>query len=167
MRRLALITLLVFAVAAPAALAAHRTPGDGTVAGRNVNGTVIISGHGAIWGVVKGANASIQVTDADDDMGTLKISGWDARQYLSVPFTTVYTLDPTDQNGSMRFALVSGGDYRLVLKATDISFSAVGGGHVKLDGSDGSGSTGKFQLGDNPWQPVPLLSASFSFSAGP
>ena len=164
MRRLALITLLVFAVAAPAALAAHRTPGDGTVAGFHVNGTVVIYGHGAIWGVINGGGASIQVTDADPTDGVPKVSGWDTRQFpLQLPFTTVYSTTASDDDGSMRFALVSGGDYRLVLKGSDISFSAVGGGRVRLDGSDTSGPTGKYQLGDNPWQPVPVVSTSFSF----
>lgn len=167
MRRLTLITVLVFAVAAPAALAAHLTPGDGTVAGAHVDGTVVIYGHGAIWGVVTGSGGSIQVTDADPTDGTVKVSGWDTRQYPLQPFTTVYSTTATDSDGSMRFALVSGGDYRLVLRGTDISFSAVGGGRVKLDGSDISGPTGKFQLGDNPWQPVPVVSTSFSFPSGP
>lgn len=163
MRRLALVTLLVFAVAAPAALAAHRTPGDGTVAGAHVNGTVVIYGHGAIWGVVTGSGASIQVTDADSTDGTVKVSGWDVQKSTLQPFTTVYSTTLSDDDGSMRFALVSGGDYRLVLKGSDISFSAVGGGRVRLDGSDTSGPTGKYQLGDNPWQPVPVVSTSFSF----
>jgi hypothetical protein len=167
MRRLALVTLLVFAVAAPAALAARRTPGDGTVAGRNVNGTVVIYGHGAIWGVVNGSGASIQVTDADPSDGTVKISGWDTRQYPPQPFTTTYSTTSSDDDGSMRFALVSDGDYRLVLKGSDISFSAVGSGKIRLDGSDNSGPTGKYQVGDSPWQLVPVASTSFTFPAGP
>jgi hypothetical protein len=165
MRRLAFILLVLAAVAAPVAAAAHRTPGDGTVAGRDVNGTVAIFGHGAIWGVVTGGNASIQVTDSDPTDGTVKVSGWDSRTVPSAPSsTTVYTLNP-GSTASMRFALVSGGDYRLVIKGADISFSAVGGGRVKLDGSDTADSTGKYQVGDAPWQPVPTVSTLFSFPA--
>jgi len=167
MRRLVLVTLLVFAVAAPAALAARLAPGDGTVAGSHINGTVVIYGHGAIWGAVVGGGASIQVTDADPSDGVPKVSGWDTRQFPTQPFTTVYSTTASDSDGSMRFSLVSGGDYRLVLKGTDISFSAVGGGRLRLDGADTSGSTGKYQLGDDPWQPVPVVSTSFSFPAGP
>jgi hypothetical protein len=168
MRRLALITLFVFGLAAPAALAAHLTPGDGTVAGAHVNGTVVIYGHGAIWGMVNGAGASIQVTDADPTDGVPKVSGWDTRQFPpQQPYTTVYSTTASDSDGSMRFALVSDGDYRLVLKGSDISFSAVGGGRLRLDGSDTSGPTGRFQLGDDPWQPVPVVSTSYSFPAGP
>jgi hypothetical protein len=167
MRRLAFVTLLVFALAAPAALAAHRTPGDGTAAGAHINGTVVIYGHGAIWGVVNGSSGSIQVTDADPSDGTVKISGYDRQNPSPLPFTTVYSTTASDDDGSMRFALVSGGDYRLVLKGSDISFSAVGGGRLRLDGADASGPIGRFQVGDDPWQPVPLASTSFSFPAVP
>jgi hypothetical protein len=164
MRRLGLI-LLVSAILAPAALAARHAAGDGTVAGRNIAGSVVIVGHGAFWGTVAtgptNGGPAVQLIDPDPTDDTIaKVSNWDTKK-TPLPFTTSYSGD------NIRFQIVSDGRISLILRGSGISFSGVGGGKVKLDGAETAASTGSYQIGDAPWLPVPYLGTSVQFPAVP
>lgn len=172
MRRLCL-SLLFAAILAPAALAAPRAVGDGTLAGRNVAGSVTIGASGVIWGRI--GTGSIQVTNADGF--AVKVSGWEKRvPATKAPWSTTYS--GTD----MRFQI--SGRYQVVIVGTKISFSAVGVGVARLTGDQGTGtstgtgtvssggaagngpgsaSAGKYAVGDGDWQAVPALPVSVSF----
>jgi len=174
MRRLCL-SLLFAAILAPAALAAPSTVGDGTLAGKNVAGSVTIGASGVIWGRI--GTGSIQVTNADGF--AVKVSGWEKRvPATKAPWSTTYS------GADMRFQI--SGRYQVAIVGTKISFSAVGVGVARLAGDQGSGtstgtgtgtvsnggttgastsstSAGKYAVGDGDWQSVPYIPVSVSF----
>jgi hypothetical protein len=156
MRRLCLILLVSALVGAPAALAAPRAAGDGTFAGAKIYGTVTIAGRGVIWGAVD--SGTITVTDRDPTDGTVRVNGWEELK-LAFPNanSTQYTGD------GLRFVLSNGGPYRLTITGKGIAFSAVGAGRVFLNGSDTAANPGRFMIGDDSWQPVPLLPTWYTF----
>jgi hypothetical protein len=155
MRRLSL-TLLFAAVLAPAALAAPRAVGDGTLAGKDISGSVTIGARGVIWGQIDGG--TITVTDPDPtDTAVLapKLSGCDLRKAGLTPGSTVCI------GTNLHFQI--NGRYRLSIAGTGIDFSAVGIGRATVDGADKAVDTGQYAVGDDAWQDVPYFVTTVLF----
>jgi hypothetical protein len=159
MRRLSL-TLLFAAVLAPAALAAPRAAGDGTLAGKDIYGSVTITARGVIWGQID--SGTITVTDPDPTDTTVlapKLSGCDFRGPGLAPGSTV-CIGSIGSNG-VHFQI--SGRYRLSIVGKGIDFSAVGVGKGTVDGADKAIDTGRYAVGDDAWQDVPYFGTAFVF----
>lgn len=160
MRRLSL-TLLCGLILVPAALAAARATGDGTLELRAVAATnVTIQGtKGALWGQV--ASGRLVVNDPVVGDGVVYVSGADKAPRLVNDTTTVYT------GKDMHFR-VTGGRYKLIFKsATGIDLTAVGVGNAQLTGDPVASDTGDFALDGGRWNAVPLLTKSITFGVQP
>jgi hypothetical protein len=156
MRRLCLI-LLVSATVVPVALAAPRAAGDGTFAGKNIDGFVKITGRGALWGQID--NGKLTVADPDPTDGPApKVSGYT---------DTELTPTGTQYSGKNLHFQIPGGKYVVYLSGTGVDFSAVGQGKALVDGFDKYLNPGKYEVGDDSWQTVPYIPTSIVFPAVP
>jgi hypothetical protein len=124
MRRLC-ITLLCGLVTVPAAMAAVRATGDGTLELSNVSGTAIITGtRGTLWGQMQ--RGKLIVTDYFAGDGSILVSGWDVRRPLPAPAGSESL---TFYSGRELHFRVTGGRYRLRLQqGVGVNLTAVGVG---------------------------------------
>jgi hypothetical protein len=158
MRRV-LLLLLVFALTVPAlALAAQRALGDGGLAVRDANGTVVVQGKGLIYGHIERGALTVVGEYKPDDATAPSVSG--AKMGFNANLDIVYS------GRDVRF-MFPGGKYTLRFDGLGIDISAVGKGVVvasgfsTLDGGDLSVNGGKLiPLGPKPIQ------ASYGTSGG-
>jgi hypothetical protein len=157
MRRLSL-TLLCALIAVPAALAGAQAAGDGVLEVRAVNGTVVLTGKGVVWGQMdKGRLAVNDVLPGD---GEPLVSGWDQKLPGVCDTCTIYT-------GRDLHFRVTGGKYRLAFHGSGIDFSAVGVGNVQLTGDVMAVDTGYYAVDGGKWTTVPWLKRTVYFPAQP
>ncbi len=144
MRRICLILFLTAALGAPAAaVASDRAAGDGSLGLSAANGTVVVKGHGVIYGHF--------------DQGTLFVLDYKPDDGASVPAVSNSKVR-SGRGGAVysgtdvRFLLPSG-RYTIQLIATDVNASAVGKGSVIVTGA-GTADDGTVTV--NGGKPVPL-----------
>lgn len=160
MRRLALLLLAAVAVVPTAALAARSAPGDGVFELRAVNGMVVLTGKGVIWGQMD--HGSLRVTDLDPTVGLAPlVSGAEHVRATDDPNTTIYV-------GSNIHFRLTGGKYRFRFHGTSIDLTAVGVGVGALTGEPSfSGKTGSYAVDGGSWTPVPLFERDVPFGTQP
>jgi hypothetical protein len=157
MRRLSFI-LLAFLVAAPAAVAATRATGDGVLELRSVQGTIVVTGKGVIWGQIdKGRLAVNDIVPGDGD---ILVSGFEQKRPGVCDQCTVYT-------GKDIHFRVTGGKYRLSFLGAGIDFTAVGVGNAQLTGDLTAIDAGSWALDGGKWSPVPWLKRTVYFGVQP
>jgi hypothetical protein len=157
MRRLSLI-LLSCLIVAPAALANARATGDGVLEVSNVDGTVLVTGKGVLWGQMHVGR--LVVNDPLLGDGTPLVSGWEKRVPGVCDTCTVYS-------GRDLHFRVTGGKYRLYFDGAGIDFSAVGVGTAALTGDVSALDAGDYALDGGKWTPVPWLKRVVTFGAQP
>jgi hypothetical protein len=158
MRRLSLILLAALAVLPAAALAARKAPGDGVFELRAVNGVVILTGKGVLWGQID--HGSMRVTDPDlADGQQLFVSGAD-RTKLVDGSTTLYS-------GTDIHFRTTGGKYKIRFKGTGIDLSAIGVGGADMTGDPNAVDTGDYAVDGGKWIPVPLNETVRTFGVQP
>ncbi len=129
--RNALLTLLVAALALPAAALASRAgAGDGKFLVEGASGTVIVQARGSVFGRVD--NGTVVMTDLTPGDGyDPVVSGAQIRRQIG-PGTFVYR-----GRNVITFRVANGG-FRVTVKGSGISISVVGRGDAFLDG-EGAG----------------------------
>lgn len=153
MRRLC-ITLLCGLIAVPAAVAATRATGDGTLELQTASGIFSIVGtRGTLWGQID--KGRVIATDPVAGDGSILVSGADTRKVLS-PNATLYI-------GSNLHFRVTGGKYKLWLRGSGVDLAAVGIGTAQLTADPDAADAGDFALDGGKWTPVPLVQRSVSF----
>ncbi len=157
MRRLSLI-LLSCLVVAPAALAGARAAGDGVLELKAVDGTVLISGKGVVWGQTDRGRLAVNDLVAGD--GEILVSGWEQKHPGNCDQCTVYT-------GKDLHFRVTGGRYRLFFQGAGIDFSAVGIGNAQLTGDLTVADAGDYALDGGKWTAVPWLKRTVYFGVQP
>jgi hypothetical protein len=153
MRRLSLI-LLSCLVVAPAALAGARAAGDGVLELRSVDGTVLVTGKGVVWGQVD--KGTLKVNDMVPGDGDILVSGFEQKRPGLCDQCSIYT----GRNIHFR---VTGGKYRLFFQGTGIDFSAVGVGNAQLTGDVQVVNAGFYAVDGGKWTAVPWLKRTVSF----
>jgi hypothetical protein len=154
MRRFFLIsTMLAVLALSTAAMAARRSPGDGTLALKNASGVFVIQGRGATIGQLD--RGYVRILDPNPNDGPPAIvSGWE------------HTKDMTDKSSlwsgtDVNFRMI-GGTFRIQVSGKGIDLSFVGRGTVTLTGL-GSSDDGKYSLdGGDSYRPIPLLPTQVS-----
>jgi hypothetical protein len=154
MRRLAVITVSVLALAVPAAAwALTQSPGDGTLVVKNGAGprgvpvvTLVITG--AAIGHVSGLG-TIFIEDLNpNDPASPEVTGASYRKDVSDTVTKWGGVD-------FRFRAV-GGAYRITIYGSDVDMSAVGHGFVWLTGlSDPTAGDGVYSLNGANFRSLP------------
>jgi hypothetical protein len=132
--RIAALTLLVLALAAPATVLAAKAPSVGTLSIEGGVGAITITGRGAVLGrVVFGSVKVVDLTPTDR---------WDA-MINGVAGIEAYPL----KGRNLTFRIV-GGEYRIVVRGEGISIAARGRGVATFDGEPNlDGSTGIWTVG--------------------
>jgi len=154
MRRLAVLSVSLLALAAPAAAwALTQASGDGTLVVKNGAGprgvpvvTLVITG--AAIGHVSGLG-TIMIEDLNaNDAVSPEVTGANYRKDLSPTVTKWGGVD-------FRFRAV-GGTYRITIYGSDVDLSAVGHGYVWLTGlSDPTTGDGTYSLNGDPPRSLP------------
>jgi len=158
MRRLSLI-LLCGLIVAPAALAGASATGDGVLELRAVDGTVVITGKGVVWGQLD--KGKLVVNDLVAGDGDILVSGWERKVPGSCDACTVYS-------GKDLHFRVTGGRYKLwFLQAAGIDLSAVGVGAAQLTGDVTVDNAGDWALDGGKWTAVPWLKRAVYFGVQP
>jgi hypothetical protein len=157
MRRLLLI-LLCGLIAVPAALAGSSAAGDGVLELRTVDGAVLVSGKGVVWGQMDKGKLAVNDLVAGD--GEILVSGWEHKSPGSCDQCTVYS-------GKDLHFRVTGGKYRLWFQGAGIDFSAVGVGSAQLTGDLTADDTGDYALDGGKWTSVPWLKRTVYFGVQP
>ena len=125
--RIAAVTLLAFALASTAAVAAN-APSVGTLSVEGAVGVVTVTGRGAVLGRV--VSGSVRIVDVSpDDRWEPMING--------IAGIESYTL--RGRNLSFR---ILGGEYRIVLRGEGISLAARGRGVATIDGDSTAAAAG-------------------------
>jgi hypothetical protein len=157
MRRLSLI-LLSCLIVAPAALASARATGDGVLEVSNVNGTILVTGKGVLWGQMHVGR--LVVNDPISGDGSPLVSGWEKRVPGTCDTCTVYS-------GKDLHFRVTGGKFRMYFDGAGIDFSAVGVGTAALTGDVTALDAGDYALDGGKWTPVPWLKRVVTFGVQP
>lgn len=124
--RNALLSLLVAAIALPAAaLAARAGPGDGTLSVEGGSGMVTVQARGGVIGRVE--RGTLTITDLTPGDGNDAVVQGALLQRPAGPGTMVY------KGRNVTFRLI-GGSFRVQVVGKGISLSAVGQGIAVLDG---------------------------------
>jgi len=140
MRKLALITCSLVAAAVVASAGAVE-PQVGALSVERGKGAVTLELRGVVLGRL--SNGTLRVTDSTpNDRFTPLVVGRKLTQERIGPRTVLY------RGSGLRFRMVGGG-YRIVVRGTGISLSAVGRGSVILDGERTTdGDAGVYSLED-------------------
>jgi hypothetical protein len=157
MRRLSL-TLLCSLIVVPAALAGAQAAGDGVLELRAVDGTVVVTGKGVVWGQMD--KGRLTVNDVLPGDGDPLVSGWEQKLPGTCDTCTIYT-------GRDIHFRVTGGKYRLAFRGSGIDFSAVGVGSAQLTGDVTALDTGYYAIDGGKWTTVPWLKRTVYFPVQP
>jgi hypothetical protein len=160
MRRLSLI-LLCALIAAPAALAAAHSTGDGVLELKDVNASKLtINGvRGVIWGQLDFGTLKVTDPNPDDNLVAL-VSGAERTRTTDDPGVTIYS----GKNIHFRF---TGGKYRFALIGSGIDLTAVGVGQAYVTGDPYAADDGDYAVDGTKWQSVPLLKKTLLFGQQP
>ena len=149
MRRICLL-MVMFTLAAPAVgLASDHAAGDGSLGISAANGSVVVKGHGVIYGHFDQGTLTVVDYKADDSTSLPSVSNARGR---ATHGGIVYS------GSDVRFLLPSG-RYTIELVATNVNASAVGKGTVVVTGA-GTADDGTVTV--NGGRPVPLSRVSLS-----
>jgi len=140
MRKLILITCSIVAAAVVASAGAVE-PSVGALSVERGKGAVTLELRGSVLGRV--STGTLRVSDTTPhDRFTALVVGRKLTQERIGPRTVLY------RGNGLRFRMVGGG-YRIVVRGTGISLSAVGRGSVTLDGERATdGDAGVYSLDD-------------------
>jgi hypothetical protein len=156
MRRLVLLTLLAFALAAPAAGLALTGDDDGTLSVKAGIGRVYLNFKGSAVGRVQ--RGFVQVTDpvAGDGIG-FDFSNCDVERNKSDTTTNKGDTITICRGTNLRFRAI-GGKYQILIRGAGIYLSAVGHGYGVLNGAGDDpniDSDGTYSLNDAPYKSLP------------
>jgi hypothetical protein len=152
MRRLCLI-LLCGLIAVPAAVAATRAIGDGTLELQNASGKFSITGtRGTLWGQME--SGSVVATDPVAGDGTILISGAESM----VPLANNARL----YKGTDIHFRVTGGRYKLWLRGSGVDLTAVGVGTAVVTAAVDD-DPGKYAIDSGKWVTVPASPRALAF----
>jgi hypothetical protein len=149
-----LIMLAAFLAAPAVALGAVQAEGDGSLGVAGASGTIVIQGHGVIYGQF--------------DSGTLMVLDYKPDDGVSVPSISIAaaTRTPGAYSGSnVRFLLPSG-RYTLELIASNLNASAVGHGSIVATGA-GTADDGSFTVNGGKPEQLGKVPTSDVFGKGP
>jgi hypothetical protein len=135
MRRTCLILLLAALLVPGASFALPSGQGGGSLAVTGANGSLVVQGHGVIFGHFVAGSLLVLGYRPDDPDDTLSVAGATSRSDSGV---TTYT------GTNVRF-LLPAGRYTLELIATGIDISAVGRGTAGASSGQGT-ANGSFAL---------------------
>jgi hypothetical protein len=157
MRRLSLI-VLAFLVVVPSAFAVVGAVGDGLLELRAVDGTVLLSGKGVVWGQMD--KGKLVVNDPVVGDYNPFVSGYERK--VAGPCDTCTTYSGRD----IHFR-ATGGKYRMYFDGSGIDLSAVGVGTATLTGNVMVDDAGDYALNGGKWTPVPWLKFAVPFGVQP
>jgi hypothetical protein len=158
MRRLVWLTVLAFALAAPAVGFALSGADDGTLSVKAGVGKVYLNFTGSAVGRLQ--HGVIQITDplANDGPG-LDFSGCEERDRVDT--TSIC------RGTNLRFRAI-GGKYQILIKGTGSYLSAVGYGYAVMNGAGDDPnviSDGTYSLNDGPYKSLPDFRTTFNIVA--
>lgn len=161
MRRLC-ITLLCGLVAVPAAMAAARATGDGTLELQAATGTFSIAAtRGTLWGQMD--RGKLVVTDVFPGDDSMFVSGYRSKTTpVDAPNITIYT-------GANLHFRARGGRYKIWMRGAGVDLTAVGVGSATLVASSDSAvdDPGQYAIDEVRWIGVPLSPRTVSFGVQP
>ena len=148
--RLALLSLVLLALAVPAAFAAASPAGSLSI--EDARGSIVLKGKGIVIGRLD--QGEVRIVDlSPSDQWSPRVNG--------VPRGRTVWLRGKDVN-----FYIPGGRYRITVRGEGLSVSARGQGSVTLIGNpDASGVTGTYAVGDGAPAPLPLTSQVVVFGA--
>jgi hypothetical protein len=155
-RRIFIICGLISLLALPAgAVAAARAAGDGTLDVKNGDGSVQIKAKGGVIGRFTAGALWVRDPNPGDSIEEA-VTGADSKAELN-EFVTIYT----GKNVRFRFL---GGNFKVIVKGTDIDLSAVGKGKVWLQAFTTSDS-GTYSFNDKAPLPLPVFQQEFDLGS--
>jgi len=148
--RVALLSLVLLALAVPAAFAVASPAGSLSI--EDGRGSVVLKGKGIVIGRLD--QGEVKIVDLSPlDQWSPRVNG--------VPRGRTVWLRGKDVN-----FYVPGGRYRITVRGEGFSISARGQGAVTLSGRpDVTGATGTYAVGDDAAAPIPLLGDPVVFGA--
>ncbi|MCZ7587560.1 MAG: hypothetical protein M5U27_01580 [Gaiella sp.] len=148
--RLALLSVVLLALAVPAAFGAASPAGSLSI--EDGRGSIVLKGKGIVIGRLQ--QGEVRIVDLSPlDQWSPRVNG--------VPRGRTVWLRGKDVN-----FYIPGGRYRITVRGDGFSVSARGQGSVTLLGNpDASGATGTFAVGDELLAPLPLTSQVVGFGA--
>jgi hypothetical protein len=155
MRRLTFILVLAAVAIPAAAVAADRNAGDGVFELKAASGTVILAGHGVLWGQLD--NGSLRVTDPATGTTTqpLLVSGAEHTRPVGENVTVYWGTNITFR--------ITGGKYRIRFKGSGLDLTTIGAGTADMTGDPTAITDGSFSLDSGKWLSVPLLEKVVTF----
>jgi hypothetical protein len=155
-RRLLIFTVLVGALALPAAAAA-RTLGstDGTLSVQDARGVITIQGRGGVIGSV--AKGSVLINDPVDSDGTGPIVTGDEWSKDKTDTATIWG------GTRVRFRII-GGTFKVVVRGRGINLSFVGKGNIIVNGA-GTDDDGSYAVNGGEYDLIPAFALPFALSA--
>lgn len=159
MRRLALILLVATAVLPAAALAERSAAGDGVFELKAVNGVVILTGKGVLWGQMD--KGLMRVTDPDPTDGAQPLVSGAEHTRPAGENATVYS------GTNIHFRFTGSGKYTIRFKGTGIDLTAIGVGAADMTGDPLALDRGSYALNGGKWQPVALIERVVPYGVQP
>ena len=144
MRRLLVPALFAALVVPAVALATPKATGDGTLAVKNGNGYVFVSGRGAVIGACDECRVRTYDPDPDDGTGPI-VAGAEDHDDLGAS-TDLYTGE------DVRFRMI-GGTFKIRIWGSGIDLSVVARGWGRIKGNDSS--TGWYALNGGDRRQLP------------
>jgi len=154
MRRLAVLSVSLLALAAPAAASAlAQAPGDGTLVVKNGTAprgvpvvTLIVTG--AAIGRITNLGTIVIDDSTPNDSFSPEVTGYTSHQDTSYTATKWIGVN-------MKFRAV-GGTYKITIYGSGVDLSAVGRGYVSLSGvPDATSGDGVYSLNGDPFRSLP------------
>jgi hypothetical protein len=166
MRRLVWISVLAFALAAPAVGLALSGDNDGTLSVKAGVGRVSLNFNGSAVGRLQ--HGSIQVTDlvAGDGVG-FEFTNCDVERDKSDTTTNRNDTIRVCLGTNIRFRAI-GGRYQVLIRGSGIYLSAVGNGFTTLNGAGDDPTVnfdGTYSLNDRPYRSLPNFPTTFPLAA--
>jgi hypothetical protein len=155
-RRLLIFTVLVVALALPAASAARPfSSTDGTLSVQDARGVITIQGRGGVIGSV--AKGSVLINDPVDGDGTGPIVTGDEWSKDKTDTATVWG------GTKVRFRII-GGTFKVVVRGRGINLSFVGKGNIIVNGA-GTDNDGSYAVNGGDYDLIPAFALPFALSA--
>lgn len=156
MRRLLIFTVLVVALALPAASSARSfSSSDGTLSVLDARGVITIQGRGAVIGSV--GKGTVMINDPIDGDGTGPIVSGDDWSKDKTDTATIWG------GTKVRFRNI-GGAFKVVVRGRGINLSFVGKANVIVNGA-GTDNDGSYAVNGGEYNLIPAFALPFALSA--
>lgn len=156
MRRLLIFTVLVVALALPAASAARTfSSTDGTLSVQDARGVITIQGRGGVIGSL--GKGTVLINDPIDNDGTGPVVSGDDWSRDKTDTATIWG------GTRVRFRII-GGTFKIVVRGRGINLSFVGKGNVIVNGA-GTDNDGAYAVNGGEYDLIPAFALPFALSA--